>query len=94
MKLTKPITIGLRLMTPEQKRAYQAQKQREYYQRQRERIETRESRTEKRMARLAAGQRALEIRATAPELTIRQLAQRLGMSPANMALAMREAKGR
>ncbi len=45
MKLTKPITIGLRLMTPEQRRAYQAQKQREYYQRQRERIEPRENRT-------------------------------------------------
>jgi hypothetical protein len=98
--VTKPITVGLKYMTPEQRRAYQAQKQREYAnrynQKLRERGEYRKTAKDKREERLAAGRRGLEIKAQAAAagitVTIRDIAGRLGMKETSLGAAMREAQ--
>ena len=92
--VTKPITVGLKYMTPEQKRAYQAQKQREYHARRKARLldrgEYRESLKDKAAARLAAGKRALELKQQAPELTLRTIAKRMGLAESYVGYAVRE----
>ncbi len=93
---TKPTTVGLKYMLPDERRAYFRQKQREYQARHNAKTSEASGRSlsAKAKRRLADGKRALEIKqkaaASCTNVPIRQIALRMGMSDSYLGTAMRE----
>lgn len=82
-------SVNLKSMTPAERRAYYAAAQRRYHQRLRDQGIVTTTRSQKDAARMAMAKRAWELKRQCPELTIRTLAKRLGVSDTALGVAMR-----